>query len=104
MLHLLKGHENIHIKVSSMYLYGYSVNCSESAGQRGHGLDMQSLGRINTCNNYGRNVLFATSKVFERFCNQVSKVKYCHEFTKGYFSKSTRKEVIILFQPAIRSS
>ena len=81
-----------------------NVNCSDSAGQRGHGLDMQSLGHINNCNNYGRNILFATSKVFGRFCNQVPKVKYCHEFTKGDFSQSTLKEVIILFQAAIRSS
>ena len=63
-----------------------------------------SISHINTCNNYGRNDLFATSKVFERFCNQVPKVKYCHEFTKGHFSQSTRKGVIILFQPGIRSS
>ena len=86
---------NIHIYKSLQY--GYSVNRPNSAGQRRHGLEMQSLGHINNCNNYGRNILFAASKVFERFCNQVPKVKYCHEFTSGDFSQSILEEVIILF-------
>ena len=101
-LHLLKGHKNIHTYKSLQY--GYSVNCPNSAGQRRHGLDMQSLGHINNCNNYGRNIFFAASKIFGRFRNQVPKVKYCHEFTKGHFSQSTLKEVIILLQVSIRPS
>ena len=85
-------------------MHEYIVNCPDSAGQIGHGLDKQSLGNIDNCNSYGRNGLFATSNFFERFCNKVPKVKYFNEFTKGYFSQSTLKEVIILLQPAIRSS
>ena len=54
---------------------------------------MQSLGNNYNCNNYGRNFLFATSKIFTRFCNQIPKVKYRHEFTKGNFSQSSLKEV-----------
>ena len=80
------------------------INCPDSAGRRGHGLDNQSLGNFDNFNSYGRNIFFATSKIFERFFNQVPKVKYCHEFTKGDFSQSSLKEVIILFGPGIRSS
>ena len=80
------------------------INCPDSAGRRGHGFDDQSLGNFDNFNSYGRNVFFATRKFFARFCNQAPKVKYCHEFTKGDFSQSTLKEVIILLQPAIRSS
>ena len=69
------------------------INCPDSAGRRGHGLDNQSLGNFDNFNSYGRNIFFATSKFFGRFCNEVPKVKYCHEFTKGDFSQSSFKEV-----------
>ena len=69
------------------------VNCPHLAQRRGHGFDMQSLGNNNNCYNYGRNFFFATSKIFERFCSQIPKVKYCHEFTKGNFSQSSLKKV-----------
>ena len=54
---------------------------------------MQNLGNNNNCNIYGRNFIFATSKIFERFCSQIPKIKHCHEFTKGDFSQSSLKEV-----------
>ena len=101
VLHPLKCHKKMHIIVCNARVF---FNCSDSAGQRGHGLDIQTIGHINTCNNHGRNTFFATRKIFARFCNQAPKVKYCHEFTKGYFSQSTLKEVIISLQPVIRSS
>ena len=80
------------------------INCPDSAERRRHGLDNQSLGDFDNFNSYGRNIFFATRKIFARFCNQAPKIKYCHEFTKGYFSQSTLKEVIISLQPVIRSS
>ena len=69
------------------------VNCPDSAGQIEHGLDNQSLGDSYNYNSYGRKIIFATSKIFGRFCNEVPKDKYCHEFTKGDFSQSSLKEV-----------
>ena len=77
------------------------INCPDSAGRRGHGLDNQSFGNFDNFNSYGRNIFFATSKIFARFCNQAPKVKYCHEFTKGDFSQSSFKEVITLFEPGL---
>ena len=79
-------------------------NCPDSAGQRGHGLDNQSLGNFDNFNSYGRNIFFAASKIFGRFRNEVPKVKYCRGFTKGDFSQSSLKVVIILFDTGIRSN
>ena len=70
------------------------VNCLGLGKGIRHGLDKQYLGNIAHCNSYGRNILFATSKFFERFCNETPKDKYCHEFTTGDFSQSSLKEVI----------
>ena len=67
-------------------------------------MDNQCLGNFDNFNSYGRNIFFATRKIFARFCYQAPKIKYCYEFTKGYFSQSTLKEVIILLQPLISSS
>ena len=62
----------------------------------GHGLDNTSLGNFSSCIGYLKNILFATSKIFERFRNEIPKVKYCHEHTKGDFSQSSRKEVTLV--------
>ena len=115
----LKGHKKMHItskmdECQKMLPFGKPIkllemeqklwnviNCPDSAGRRGHGLDNQSLGNFDNFNSYGRNIFFATSKIFARFCNQAPKVKHCHEFTKGDFSQSTLKEVKIFLQPAI---
>ena len=73
------------------------TNCPDSIGKIGHGLDKQSLGYIINCKSYGRNFLFATSKFFGRFRNEVPKVKYCHELTKRNFSQSSLKKVNTTF-------
>ena len=91
----------MHLKV---YSTSCIVNCPDLAQRRGHGFDMQSLGNNNNCYTYGRNFFFATSNFFERFCSQIPKVKYCHEFTKGNFTQSSLKEVTyyIWFDPVTK--
>ena len=78
------------------FIHECIVNCLGLGKGIRHGLDKQYLGNIAHCNSYGRNILFATSKFFERFCNETPKDKYCHEFTTGDFSQSSLKKVIFL--------
>ena len=61
--------------------------------QIGHGLDKPSLGNFSSCIGYRKTILIATNKIFERFCIEIPKEKYCNEHTKGDFSQSSHKEV-----------
>ena len=90
----MKGHRKMHIAVLFNTTYVFIINCPDSAGRRGHGLENQSLGIFDTFNSYGRNIFFATIKIFGRLCSEVPKVKYRHEFTKGDNAQSNLKEVI----------
>ena len=65
----------------------------------GHGSGMPSVGNFSSCIGYCKTILIATSKIFERFCIEVPKIKYCHEHTKGDFSQPSHKEVCANFSP-----
>ena len=88
--------QKMHI-MHTIHVHVCITNCPDSIGKIGHGLDKQSLSYIINCKSYGRNLLFATSKFFGRFCNEVPKVKYCHELTKRNFSQSSLKKVNTTF-------
>ena len=66
--------------------------------QKGHGLDKPSPSNFSSCIGYRKTFLIATSKIFERFCIEISKAKYCNEHTKGYSSQSSYKEVTYYVQ------
>ena len=90
-LALPKGHKEMHLKVCHTREH---CHLSTAEIRIGHGLDKPSLGNFSSCTGYCKNFLIATIKVFERFCIEIPKVKYCHEHTKGNFSRSSHKEVI----------
>ena len=84
----------IHTLHKSLVIQGHIVNCPDTPKQIGYGLDMESLGNNSNCTSYCRKIVFATSKIFERFCTEIPKVKHCHEYSKEDFSQSCCKEVI----------
>ena len=80
--------------IKSLVIQGHIVNCPDTPKQIGYGLDMETLGNICNFTSYCGKIIFTTSKIFERFCTEIPKIKHCHEYTKEDFSQSSYKEVI----------
>ena len=63
--------------------------CLDTAGRIEHGLEKQSVDNIG---NSAETFSFSNAKLKD-FCNEVRKDEYRNEFTQGYFSQSSFKEV-----------
>ena len=92
-MHLPKGHKEMRLKV---YHKREHCHLASEETRLGHGSGKPSVGNFSSCIGYCKTILIATSKIFERFCIEVQKIKYCHKHTKGDFSQPSRKEVCVI--------
>ena len=92
-MRLPKGHKEMHLRICHTRDH---CHLGSEELRLGHDSGKPSVGNFSSCIGNCKTILIATSKIFERFCIEVPKIKYCHEHTKGDFSQPSRKDVCVI--------